>query len=155
MVCTLQFLPLLNKNKINLSQIAQIMLISLEFSPVGYCIHPSVLLGQPHVVSTRENSLRPLELIYTHKNVDFDFFSPFMLLPLYSNFWRFCPVMLQGFMCLILQRQIQLTSKASPTAVMACMVRVWPAELMKAKFHLFCRLGSWPAIKINAIFSCY
>lgn len=54
------------------------MLISLEFSPVGYCIHPSVLLGQPHVVSTRENSLRPLELIYTHKNVDFDFFSPLL-----------------------------------------------------------------------------
>lgn len=71
MVCTSQFLPLLNKSKIILSQIVQIMLISLEFSPAGYCIHSFVLLGQPHIVSTRENSLRPLELIYTHKNVDF------------------------------------------------------------------------------------
>lgn len=76
MVCTSQFLTLLSKNKINLSQIAQIILISLEFSPVGYCIHASALLGQPHIVSTGENSLRPLELIYIHKNVDFDFFFP-------------------------------------------------------------------------------
>lgn len=52
------------------------MLISWELSPVDYCIHASVLLGQPHIVSTRENSLRPLELIYIHKNVDFDFFFP-------------------------------------------------------------------------------
>lgn len=34
------------------------------------------------------------------------------------------------------------TSKASPAAVMACTEWVWPAELMKARFHLFCGLGS-------------
>lgn len=157
MACTVQFLLLLNKNKRNSSQITQIMPISLLFCPVGYCIPTSVFLGQPHIVPTRENSLRSLELIYSHKNVDFVFVFLYATSPfLHSNFLKiFFPLTFLGFMCLILQRQIQLTSKTSPTAVVACMVWVWPAELMKEKFHLFCGSGSWPAIKINAIFYSY
>lgn len=73
MACTVQFLLLLNKNKRNLSQITQIVPISLLFCPVGYRIRTSVFLGQPHIVSTRKNSLRSLELIYSRKNVDFVF----------------------------------------------------------------------------------
>lgn len=67
------------------------MLISLLFYPVGYCILTSVFLGQPHIVTKMENSVRSLELIYSHKNVDFVFvflytisLSPF----LYSNFLK-------------------------------------------------------------------
>lgn len=138
--------------------ITQITPISLLFCPVGYCILISVFLGQPHIATKRENSVRSLELIYSHKNVDFVFVFLYTisLSPFLSRiFLIFVSLILLGFVCLLLQREIQLTSKTGPTAVVACIVWVSPAELMKAEFHVFCGSGSWPAIKINAIFYSY
>lgn len=72
-----------------LSQITQIMSTSLLYFPIGYCIRTSAFLGQPHIVSTCENSLRSLELIYSHKNVDFVFVFLYATSPfLYGNFLK-------------------------------------------------------------------